>query len=91
MPRLRGDDSMSAATPTEPTREPLIDPWWRKARIAARLIHKREAGQPWSARDRRLARRFAEDPGVTNRLIDQAWWSIRARRRNGYGLMERYG
>ena len=82
---------MKAAIPVEATREPLIDPWWRKARIAARLIHKREAGQPWSARDRRLARRFAEDPGVTNRLIDQAWWSIRARRRNGYGLMERYG
>ena len=81
---------MNAAIPVEPTHEPLIDPWWRKARIAARLIHKREAGQPWSARDRRLARRLAEDPGVTNRLIDQAWWSIRARRRNGYGLMERY-
>jgi hypothetical protein len=79
--------SMSAATPTEPVREPLIDPWWRKARIAARLIHKREAGRPWSARDRRLARRFAEDPGVTNRLIDQAWWSIRARRLYGPGIL----
>lgn len=71
--------------------ERRIDPWWRKARIAARLIHKREAGQPWSTRDRRLAARLADDPGVTNRLIDQAWWSIRARRRNGYGLMDRYG
>jgi hypothetical protein len=90
MIRLPGNVRMSAANPVEPIREPLIDPWWRKARIAARLIHKREAGQPWSARDRRLARRFVEDPGVTNRLIDQAWWSIRARRRNGYGLMERH-
>ena len=87
MARLRGDESMSAANPIEPTREPLIDPWWRKARIAARLIHKREAGQPWSGRDRRLARRFAADPGVTNRLIDQAWWSIRARRLYGPGIL----
>ena len=87
MPRLPASISMSAAPPTEPNREPLIDPWWRKARIAARLIHKREAGQPWSARDRRLARRFAEDPGVTNRLIDQAWWSIRARRLYGPGIL----
>ena len=87
MPRLCGDESMSAANPVEPTREPLIDPWWRKARIAARLVHKREAGQPWSGRDRRLARQFAEDPGVTNRLIDQAWWSIRARRLYGPGIL----
>lgn len=64
-------------------RERLIDPWWRKARIAARLILKKEAGLSWSDRDRRLAQTMAEDPGVTNRLIDQAWRSIRNRRRNG--------
>jgi len=50
----------------------LMDPYWRKARIAARLLLKREAGKPWSARDRRLATRLAEDPGVTNRLVQQA-------------------
>ena len=50
----------------------LMDPYWRKARIAARLLLKREAGKPWSARDRRLAARFANDPGVTNRLVQQA-------------------
>ena len=82
---------MKAAISVQPKVESRMDPWWRKARIAARLIHKREAGREWSARDRRLATRLAEDPGVTNRLIDQAWSSIRARRRNGYGLMERYG
>ena len=49
-----------------------IDPWWRKARIAARLLLKKEQHLPWSERDRRLASRLAEDPGVTNRLIDQA-------------------
>src|SRR6266446_6334162 len=56
-----------------------IDPHWRKARIAARLLLKREAGQSWSTRDRRLATRLAEDPGVTNRLLDQAYFSHRAR------------
>ena len=50
----------------------LMDPYWRKARIAARLLIKREEGKPWSARDRRLAERLSEDPGVTNRLVQQA-------------------
>jgi hypothetical protein len=47
----------------------LMDPYWRKARIAARLLIKREDGKPWSPRDRRLAERFAKDSGVTNRLV----------------------
>ena len=64
-----------------------IDPHWRKARIAARLLLKREAGQPWSARDRRLAARFAADSGVTNRLIDQAVHSERARRKYGAPIL----
>jgi hypothetical protein len=50
----------------------LMDPYWRKARIAARLLIKREDGKPWSPRDRRLAERFANDSGVTNRLVQQA-------------------
>ncbi|HMP81591.1 MAG TPA: hypothetical protein PKA41_02645 [Verrucomicrobiota bacterium] len=50
----------------------LMDPYWRKARIAARLIIKREDGKPWSVRDRRLASRLVDDPGVTNRLVQQA-------------------
>ena len=65
----------------------LIDPWWRKARIAARLLLKKEAGQRWSARDQRLAARLAADPGVTNRLVDQAVHSITARRKYGPGIM----
>ena len=65
----------------------LIDPWWRKARIAARLLLKRQALQPWSPRDRRLAARLAEDPGVTNRLIDQAVSFLTARK-NGHRLLD---
>ena len=65
-----------------------IDPWWRKARIAARLLLKKEACQKWSLRDQRLAHRLANDPGVTNRLIDQAVNSISARRRNGHSILD---
>jgi len=65
----------------------LMDPYWRKARIAARLLLKREAGKPWSARDRRLASRFASDSGVTNRLLDQAYHSHQARRKNGASIL----
>jgi len=67
-----------------------MDPWWRKARIGARLIQKREEGKAWTARDRRLARLLAGDPGVTNRLLDQAWWSLRAWK-NGDRLLVRHG
>ncbi len=65
-----------------------IDPWWRKARIAARLLLKKEAHQSWSERDKRLAEKLASDPGVTNRLIDQAVHSISARRRNGHSILD---
>jgi hypothetical protein len=65
-----------------------IDPSWRKARIGARLLLKREDGVAWSPRDRRLARRLADDPGVTNRLLDQAYFSHRARRRNGRSILD---
>jgi hypothetical protein len=65
----------------------LMDPYWRKARIAARLLIKREDGKPWSARDQRLAVRFAADAGVTNRLLDQAFHSLKARRNHGTGIL----
>jgi hypothetical protein len=65
----------------------LMDPHWRKARITARLLIKREEGKPWSARDRRLAVRFADDNGVTNRLVDQAMNSERARKKYGNGIL----
>lgn len=66
----------------------LMDPYWRKARIGARLLLKRESGQCWSSRDRRLAARLAEDSGVTNTLLDQAISSIAARKRNGHSLLD---
>jgi len=65
----------------------LMDPYWRKARIAARLLLKREAGKPWSARDRRLAVKLVNDPGVTNRLVDQAVHSYNARKNHGPGIL----
>ena len=67
--------------------ERLMDPYWRKARIAARLLIKREDGKPWSARDRRLAKRFITDSSVTNRLLDQAYHSQHARRKYGPGIL----
>ena len=66
----------------------LMDPYWRKARIAARLLIKREDGQPLSPRDRRLLTRFATDSSVTNRLLDQAYCSHRARKRNGRSILD---
>jgi hypothetical protein len=75
-------------TPTlKPERPRLMDPWWRKARIAARLLLKKERHEPWSARDRRLAARLAEDVGVTNRLLDQAVASISARKKYGRSIV----
>lgn len=65
----------------------LMDPYWRKARIAARLLIKRELGKPWSPRDRRLAERFADDSGVTNRLLGQAINSEHARKKYGPGIL----
>jgi len=65
----------------------LMDPYWRKARIAARLLIKREEGKPWSARDRRLAERLTNDLGVTNRLLDQAYSSRNARKKYGPGIL----
>lgn len=53
------------------------DPFWRASRIAARLLLKAR----WSTRDRRLAAALLDDPGVSERLIDQAFSGLQARRR----------
>ena len=47
------------------------DPSWVKARIAARILMRQESSSLFP-RDRRLAQRLSADPGVSNRLIDQA-------------------
>ena len=67
---------------------PKPGPSWRKARIAARLILKKEASLSWSGRDQRLAKRFYHDPAVTNRLIDQAYFYYTAQRK-GFRLIPR--
>ncbi len=51
------------------------DSYWRKAKIAARILLKSQT-RPLNARDRRLARQFAAEPGVSNRLLDQAVASL---------------
>lgn len=61
---------------------------WRKARIAARLVLKRETEQSWTRRELHLAYRLAADEGVTNRLIDQAVKSLKARKKNGYSILD---
>jgi hypothetical protein len=48
---------------------------WRKSRLAARLLLRREAGA-LRPRDRALARRLAGDPDVNNRLIQQALYFL---------------
>ena len=52
-----------------------LDPDWHKARVAARILLKART-HPLNARDKRLARLFAEDGGVSNRLIQQgiSYW-----------------
>lgn len=49
---------------------------WRKSRLAARILFRKEAGR-MTARDQRIGRRLAQDPEVTNRLIQQGIYSIR--------------
>jgi hypothetical protein len=49
-----------------------LDPYWHRARIAARIWLKAQQGKPLSPRDKRLARMLADQRGVSNRLIEQA-------------------
>lgn len=51
------------------------DTAWRKSRLAARLLLRREAG-PLRPRDQALARRLSRDPEVSNRLIQQALYFL---------------
>ena len=48
---------------------------WRKSRLAARLLIRKEAGR-MSPRDQALARLLSDDPEVTNRLIQQALYLL---------------
>ncbi len=53
-------------------------PYWRGARIAARILRKSERGANLSARDVRVARELVEHNGVNDRLIDQAMACLKA-------------
>jgi hypothetical protein len=56
-----------------------MDRCWRKSRIAARILLREEAGR-LRARDIRIGHMLAKDPGVTNRLIDQALYGFSGRK-----------
>ena len=51
------------------------DSAWRKSRLAARLLIRREA-RPLRPREQALARRLGHDPEVSNRLIQQALYFL---------------
>jgi len=54
---------------------PRPDTAWRKSRLAARLLLRKEAGR-MCPRDQVLARRLSQDPEVSNRLIQQALYFL---------------
>jgi hypothetical protein len=53
-------------------------PYWRGARIAARILLKSERGGNLGARDLRIARELVHHQGINDRLIDQAMACLKA-------------
>jgi hypothetical protein len=51
------------------------DTAWRKSRLAARLLIRKES-RPLRPREQTLARRLSQDSEVTNRLIQQALYFL---------------
>ena len=52
-----------------------LDSAWRKSRLAARLLIRKEAGR-MNPRDQALARRLSQDPEVSDRLIQQGLYYL---------------
>ena len=52
-----------------------VDGAWRKSRIAARLLIRKDS-RPLRPREQALARRLSQDSEVTNRLIQQALYFL---------------
>jgi hypothetical protein len=52
-----------------------LDTAWRKSRLAARLLIRKEAGR-MTPRDQALARRLSQDPEVSDRLIQQGLYFL---------------
>ncbi|HZM05185.1 MAG TPA: hypothetical protein VFC44_19480 [Candidatus Saccharimonadales bacterium] len=55
--------------------EPKAGTAWRKSRLAARLLMRKES-HPLRPREQRLARRLSQDSDLTNRLIQQALYFL---------------
>ena len=55
--------------------EVKVDAAWRKSRLAARLLIRKET-RPLRPREQALARRLSQDSEVTNRLIQQALYFL---------------
>jgi hypothetical protein len=55
--------------------EVKADTAWRKSRLAARLLIRKES-RPLRPREQTLARRLSQDSEVTNRLIQQALYFL---------------
>ena len=51
------------------------DTAWRKSRLAARLLIRRES-RPLRPREKELARQLSQDPEVSNRLIQQGLYYL---------------
>ena len=54
---------------------PKADTAWRKSRLAARLLMRKEL-RPLRPREQALARQLSQDSEVTNRLIQQALYFL---------------
>ena len=52
-----------------------VDSAWRKSRLAARLLLKKEL-RPLKKRELAAARQLSADPEVTNRLIEQGLYYL---------------
>ncbi len=53
--------------------------YWRKALLFAKILVKLRAGHA-NQRDSNVIRQLLNDPGVSNRLIEQAHWTLKARK-----------
>jgi hypothetical protein len=79
--KMRDRDLLIAAN--SPWRQPAsatqpamkLDRAWRKSRIAARLLIRKERG-PLRPRDQALARQLGRDSEVSNRLIQQGLYCL---------------
>jgi hypothetical protein len=56
-------------------RDDYTDRAWRKSRLAARILLRKEAGR-MTARDHRIAAQLSRDAEVTNRLIQQGFYYL---------------